>query len=887
MTFDGMNNTNFPFAGRPGLQLICFGCPVLSNSTAATSFPNSTLFEYDSWESDSASYGIYDILEIENLSQNSSVQVGSAQMVGQDANGAIGGAYQYQSPLAARIYGMEIDADIQNDTSIGNFDIQIYSCFVYDSTVDAYPINPADSKYYDMGYIPVNPDTDTLSTQYLVLAGGNAYAQNTYMGFRAVTNSATGVQEYFAGIAFRTYNKGNAQAMKRVFPGGYVTAPLSLQDSVDGFVSLAAVTEGSGNYLTYSQAFTKRNVLPALAGFDPQAREVASAQATIAWSLPTIENSEWNNDRVFLPLNRRDLDLTFGPIWGSFVLNKILITVQTDYIERQYFDNTGYLISNSAPAILGTGDTMGRRGDAITMIGSSNKWSMFLGMSNSGNQFLYGVDAKRFKFWRVGADGTTILSDQYKIDFLSKKNLTLAKFFNNPIKNQGLTGVYDIKNEAAIFTSVVWNSKKNVEIWQDGNTYDAGKLVFDENCDYSYEGIPIIFRCIQAHTSTTFDRPRLNNSLSKQYWEAIPYTNTDFYNVFTLVFYEDRNVFKTFIGYYHSHMAGFEDTYVVMPNVNRFPRPIVNSEIIDIEINIPPLTFGLCQIQTTLPHQLGPGVAIYITGVTGCPDVNGYYSYTSSLLPNAYQYSVTGPDSITIYLPFVVAGPYTGGGTITAQAGAGGANTPQLYVHRELCSVLKWYPCNYVISTQLYSWTAGDTFVGVGAQLASLIPNSGFWDNMVLTFDFNGEIREATLLTEDTIYFTEPLTFSDAATTLIFSACLSKDGYITPVINENRGSLVKFCNFRFNSLIAPYRVDLNTQVHKSYLETPDFVSYDTIHDAPIKMDTTGGFTPDTGESVLFGKFMKVKITFKKQNEQFIHKFGTGIRLMSSEKKRRT
>jgi hypothetical protein len=42
-----------------------------------------------------------------------------------------------------------------------------------------------------------------------------------------------------------------------------------------------------------------------------------------------------------LPLNRRDLELKYGPIWGSFVLNKILVTVQTDYIERQYFDNTG------------------------------------------------------------------------------------------------------------------------------------------------------------------------------------------------------------------------------------------------------------------------------------------------------------------------------------------------------------------------------------------------------------------------------------------------------------------------------------------------------------------------------------------------------------------
>jgi hypothetical protein len=331
-------------------------------------------------------------------------------------------------------------------------------------------------------------------------------------------------------------------------------------------------------------------------------------------------------------------------------------------------------------------------------------------------------------------------------------------------------------------------------------------------------------------------------------------------------------------------MAGFEDTFIVQPNSNRFFNPI-NVTVYDVlDATINGLGYNI-DISTT--SLLGEGVGIYVSGVTGLTGIDGYYTYLPPMLTGPHTYNIIDGDTIYLNTGGAVSGTWGGGGTVSLTGAPGLSKPTFLYVHRELCSVLKWYPLPYSISGVAYSWTTGDTFVVVGTILPSLIPSSAFWENMVLTFDFGGDIREATLLTDDTIYFTEPLTNTGSSNTLDFTVYLSKDAYITPVVNESRGALVKYCNFRFNSLEAPYRVDVETAVHNSYLLESDFVSYDTIHDSPIKMDVTGGYTPDTGVSVVFGKYMKVKITFRRLIEQFIHNFGVGIRLMSSEKKRRS
>jgi hypothetical protein len=410
---------------------------------------------------------------------------------------------------------------------------------------------------------------------------------------------------------------------------------------------------------------------------------------------------------------------------------------------------------------------------------------MFVGLSQSGNQFLYGVDGKRRKLWRVGLDGTTVISDQYNFQNFVKKYVTLAPYYDNPIIQRGLTGVFDVKNNAAIFTSLIYNDD-NVTQWESGVSYNAGDLVTDENCDYLHESIPVIFRAKINNTGSSVNRPR-NRQTSSATWDVIPLTNTDFYNVWTAVFYEDENIFKTFLGYYHYHMAGFQDTFIVFPNPNRF---------------------------------------------------RGLDAYFSNL-----------------------------------------------YVHREKSAVLNWYPTFYQVVVPSYSWSIGDTQVSV-PNLADYIPASIYWGNMVFEFDFGSDIRIPTSVDENAIYFEEPLTTASTSIYLYFNLYLSKDAYIKAIINENRGMLVKFCNTRFDSLIAPERVDLNTPQHESYLVSDDFTSFDTVHASAIKMDITNGGTPDTGTSVLFGKYLTLKVKFKRLVEQFIHKFDVAIRAMPSEKKRR-
>jgi hypothetical protein len=784
MSFDLMNSNGLDYIHQSGDKLICLGCPSLDASTAATAPANSFLYEFGAFGSDSATYQELDIEDAQILSQTSSVTVGGKFMLAQDLNGDITGANAYKWPLASNIYGLKVDADITNATNTTNPDIFVYACFIVRPTSQPYPINPADNTYFDVGFNGVDAKTDDASTGYAIVQGGDTYAQNTYMGLRI--GDVGGVAQYYAGLGFLSYNKGNAQTTERTFPGGYLGAtPASLQDCIDSFVSAPAVTVSGGGYLSYSPAFTKRLFFPRLSSYDPNKKEIGTQQATVYWSLESIEDSVWNRDRIFLPLNKRDLDLSYGPIMGMFRLNEILVTVQPDYIERQYFDNTGKLVSDSGDVLLGTGEVMGRKGDAISLLGSNNKWSMFVGLSQSGNQFLYGVDGKRRKLWRVGLDGTTVISDQYNFQNFVKKYVTLAPYYDNPIIQRGLTGVFDVKNNAAIFTSLIYNDD-NVTQWESGVSYNAGDLVTDENCDYLHESIPVIFRAKINNTGSSTNRPR-NRQTSSATWDVIPLTNTDFYNVWTAVFYEDENIFKTFLGYYHYHMAGFQDTFIVLPNSNRL---------------------------------------------------------------TAFDYE-----------------------------------TPSFYVHREKSAILNWYPRVYFVATPSYSWAAGDTFISF-LGLSDYVPASIYWGNMVLEFNLNGEYRVATAADENAFYFEEPLVNAGSSSQLEITVYLSKDAYIKAIINENRGMLVKFCNTRFDSLIAPERVDLNTPQHESYLVSDDFTSFDTVHASAIKMDITNGGTPDTGTSVLFGKYLTLKVKFKRLVEQFIHKFDVAIRAMPSEKKRR-
>jgi hypothetical protein len=87
------------------------------------------------------------------------------------------------------------------------------------------------------------------------------------------------------------------------------------------------------------------------------------------------------------------------------------------------------------------------------------------------------------------------------------------------------------------------------------------------------------------------------------------------------------------------------------------------------------------------------------------------------------------------------------------------------------------------------------------------------------------------------------------------------DGYIEGVVNSQPDTVKWFEANRFNTEIAPQRVDYATKTQISFLTTGEFTSREGNFDSPIKMDSTGQVVNDAQTSRLYGKFLKVKMTF--------------------------
>lgn len=88
------------------------------------------------------------------------------------------------------------------------------------------------------------------------------------------------------------------------------------------------------------------------------------------------------------------------------------------------------------------------------------------------------------------------------------------------------------------------------------------------------------------------------------------------------------------------------------------------------------------------------------------------------------------------------------------------------------------------------------------------------------------------------------------------------DGYIEGPLNKQSDNVKWFSALRANTEIVPYRMDFTTKTQESFLTQSEFRSREGTYDSSIKMDSTGLAANDAETSRLYGKWLKVKITFQ-------------------------
>ncbi len=94
-----------------------------------------------------------------------------------------------------------------------------------------------------------------------------------------------------------------------------------------------------------------------------------------------------------------------------------------------------------------------------------------------------------------------------------------------------------------------------------------------------------------------------------------------------------------------------------------------------------------------------------------------------------------------------------------------------------------------------------------------------------------------------------------------YDGSLIVDGHIEGIYNGLPDEVKRFAALRANCDITPQRIDFTTLTQVSFLTSGEFTSRDGNHDSSIKRDSTGTGINDNDTSDLFGKYLKVKMSF--------------------------
>lgn len=330
---------------------------------------------------------------------------------------------------------------------------------------------PKVNKFGDIAqskYIPTGAVFNNLATTVDVY-GGDVMTQKTwlkhvaFMSYDAVpggshwTNPGLG-----AGIAFYSQNRVNSQMINRNDSDHVWQYPTRNEEDW-----LNPIQPGAP-ILTYNQGYTIAQGISSNEAFDPSLITSESQSARIWWSDLKPQNSIVDNYTSFLPLNFKDLQMSFGEITHHINFNGQLLTFQPRHFEFQYFDSTGLLVTNAQEAVLGNAGVMSQRGTALSTYGTSHGFSVLKGKTAGGKDCIAWIDTVHGKCVKHDpSQGTSVISDIQFMRSFFNNNLRFAGLFDTPAAGTGIHGVWDDVNSEFIWTVRAW---KSITEWGSGMT---------------------------------------------------------------------------------------------------------------------------------------------------------------------------------------------------------------------------------------------------------------------------------------------------------------------------------------------------------------------------------------------------------------------------------
>jgi hypothetical protein len=256
------------------------------------------------------------------------------------------------------------------------------------------------------------------------------------------------------------------------------------------------------------------------------------------WSQLSPNNSQIDRYREFLPLDFQDSPNVYGEITHLENIDGELFTFQRNMFSREYFNQTGQLQTSADGTVnIGDGSVLSRDGARNTRRGTNHKWSVVVGYSESGRDVCYWVDTTTASIMRYGNDGSVNLTERSMFSSWFRNNIRFASDELAPADGYGIHGIWDDIGRNYILTCRAWD--RTIREWNESTLYTVGRVI-----SYQYEqGIPVFY----ISTELNQDENPIDNP---DKWERIPFTNNQYYNVWTAVINEKKNALTHFYTFY-------------------------------------------------------------------------------------------------------------------------------------------------------------------------------------------------------------------------------------------------------------------------------------------------------------------------------------------------
>lgn len=401
--------------------------------------------------------------------------------------------------------------------------------------------------------------------------GGDVFTQESNIRLRepivAPANGGNGNAGMGSGVLYYAQNLGNCQLR-----GAYKNADGSIDLTSYPFPTFPNTltfpdtiykwTAYPQESFTYNNGYTYHNNINSFRAFNANNAYSNDLPTTIAYSDIKSQGSIQDSYRTFLPLNRKDLDLTFGEIIWMGNTNGELFCLQKRKYVRLFFNSSNILITTEgSEAVMGDGGVLTRKPQTLSTYGCQHKWSVVVGRSAGGNDTVYWWDVDNAAIVRFGADGVVPISIRGKMDSFVRNNIQFLYGKDTPANGTGICGVWN-----DLYKEVIWSvrANKTVTPYDPTLSYDIGEVVaytFNNGYYTTFNKTQDIYICTED--SAAGQSPQ---SAPSQ-WSAIPHNDKNYYNEYSIVWNEVKNKFVTFRTPLPKIFVRYKNTFVT-------PRPV-------------------------------------------------------------------------------------------------------------------------------------------------------------------------------------------------------------------------------------------------------------------------------------------------------------------------